>query len=305
MELTILKLIFMLMTFFIMFVGGLINSLEKHLPDFILQSFKYGKFAHHVSSPLVKPIEIPKRWFRHFYVFAALFSSIALAISFNVFVFARPIPSWLSFLLDFLGPNSRNATVTASSSLLALFLLTMQSWRRFYETHYISVFSDTNINLSHYLVGYMHYFGAICAILIEAPGFATPSFDYRASLSLSDLSVGSIAGALIFLWAWHHQFKAAIILSKLRKDKKGAVVSYEHKMPKGDLFEVVSSPHFFCEMVMYLALTIILWGHCTWPYVFFWVLCNQLETALLNHWWYKSKFDDYPKQRKAYIPYIL
>jgi len=31
----------------------------------------------------------------------------------------------------------------------------------------------------------------------------------------------------------------------------------------------------------------------------------QVETALLTHWWYISKFKDYPTDRKAIIPYVL
>jgi hypothetical protein len=31
----------------------------------------------------------------------------------------------------------------------------------------------------------------------------------------------------------------------------------------------------------------------------------QVETALLTHWWYLSKFKDYPATRKAIIPYVL
>lgn len=61
--------------------------------------------------------------------------------------------------------------VSAVSSLLALSLLTIQAWRRFYETWFVSVFSNTRMNLSHYIVGFIHYFGSVTAILAESPGF--------------------------------------------------------------------------------------------------------------------------------------
>jgi hypothetical protein len=61
--------------------------------------------------------------------------------------------------------------VSAVSSLLALSLLTVQAWRRFYETWFVSVYSNTRMNLSHYVVGFIHYFGSVTAILAEAPGF--------------------------------------------------------------------------------------------------------------------------------------
>jgi 3-oxo-5-alpha-steroid 4-dehydrogenase 3 len=61
--------------------------------------------------------------------------------------------------------------VGAVSSLLALSLLTAQAWRRFYETWFVSVYSDTQMNVSHYIVGFVHYIGSVMAILAESPGF--------------------------------------------------------------------------------------------------------------------------------------
>ena len=47
----------------------------------------------------------------------------------------------------------------------------------------------------------------------------------------------------------------------------------------------------------------------------FLILCNSLEmlfvimnishNAIRTHKWYNEKFEDYPKQRKAIIPFIL
>lgn len=35
----------------------------------------------------------------------------------------------------------------------------------------MSVYSNTRMNLSHYAVGFIHYFGSVTAILAEPPGF--------------------------------------------------------------------------------------------------------------------------------------
>lgn len=84
----------------------------------------------------------------------------------------------------------------------------------------------------------------------------------------------------------------------------GKIVTQDHKLPQGDLFEYVACPHLFTEKLMYVCLTIILWGNTTWLFILGWVLGNQIETALLNYWWYKEKFPDFPKNRKAVIPFI-
>lgn len=63
-------------------------------------------------------------------------------------------------------------------------------------------------------------------------------------------------------------------------------MSLEHSIPSGDWFEFVSSPHLLCESLMYLSLSLILFGNYTWLFVFFWVLSNQVTThycyAIIN-----------------------
>lgn len=61
--------------------------------------------------------------------------------------------------------------VSPVSSLLALSLLTVQAWHRFYETWFVCVYSDTKMNLIHYIVGFVHYIGSVMAIVAESPGF--------------------------------------------------------------------------------------------------------------------------------------
>ncbi|XP_066992095.2 polyprenol reductase isoform X2 [Anabrus simplex] len=276
MNLNFLKLGFIFMTVVIVILGGLMNTVEQYLPAFLAQTFRYGKFAYQGRSPRIKPIEVPKR---------------------------RPHP-WLLFMLDLLASRDRKATVSGLSVLLALLLLTLQAWHRFYETWFVSVFSNGRMNLSHYLVGYIHYFGSVAAILSEAPGFISGKDDH-ASVQLSDLTLLNVLGCILFLYACYRQYKVGILLANLRKNEKGQVVRYDHVIPRGDWFELVSTPHLFAEILMYLALTCVLWGASTWPAVFAWVFCNQVETGLLTHWWYQSKFKSYPKERKAIIPFVL
>lgn len=124
-------------------------------------------------------------------------------------------------------------------------------------------------------------------------------------MRLSQLSALDVIGTAVFLYAWYHQFQAAVILANLRKDKNGNVVTSAHKIAYGGLFERLSSPHLTCEVLLYLGLALILKQSSTFLYVFLWVLSNQAETALLNHWWYKKAFKNYPQQRKALIPYVF
>lgn len=293
------------MAFGMLCMSLMVNFCEHYLPIVIVQTFRYGKFSYTGKKSFINYFEVPKSWFRHFYVIATLYSFAILYVIFNVYVLQSPVPESIRILLDFAGSPDRIVSVNLTTSIVALSLLCIQIWRRLFETLYVSVFSDCKINAVHYVVGIIHYLGALTAILMESPAFAAPSFKHRVSFAVEDITMNLVVGSVIFCWAWYHQFKTAIILANLRKDSTGSVVSYDHKLPIGGLFHRLSAPHMFCEMLMYLALNIILWGHSTWPYVFLWVFCNQCETALLSHWWYKSKFKAYPKKRKAFLPFIL
>lgn len=121
----------------------------------------------------------------------------------------------------------------------------------------------------------------------------------------AQLTLTQILGVVIFGFAWVNQYRSAKILANLRKNFAGQVVTVEHKLPKGGLFEYISSPHLTCEVLIYLSLYMILYNNESFKYVFFWVLSNQIETSLLNHWWYKKTFKNYPKKRKAFIPLIF
>ncbi|XKL66530.1 hypothetical protein PGB90_009950 [Kerria lacca] len=282
-----------------------INFFEKYLPTIIVQTFKFGKFSYIGKKFFISYFEVPKSWFRHFYICATLYSMIMMYLVINKYILNKPVPEIFSYIFDIVTTPNRTPTISATTAVLALVLLCLQIWRRLYETVYVSVFSDTKINIIHYFVGILHYIGALTAIVVEAQGFADLSLKYKKTFSITDIGLRQIMGVVIFFWAWYNQYKTAVILANLRKDNNGNVVSYNYKLPVGYLFDTLSSPHMFCEMLIYLALNLILWGHTIWPYIFLWVFCNQCETALLNHWWYKSTFKVYPKKRKAYLPFIL
>ena len=84
------------------------------------------------------------------------------------------------------------------------------------------------------------------------------------------------------------------------------MVSRGHAIPRGDWFEYVSCPHYLSEVVMYTCLLVMLGpGHTTWLAVWLWVISNQVGSALMSHYWYKQKFEDYPADRRAIFPFLL
>ena len=87
----------------------------------------------------------------------------------------------------------------------------------------------------------------------------------------------------------------------------GTVVTYEHAIPRGGLFEYVSCPHYLMEIIIYLAFLLI--GgplHVTLLSIVIFVVTNQLVAGCLTHQWYRCHFGTlYPAQRKAVIPFVL
>lgn len=111
--------------------------------------------------------------------------------------------------------------------------------------------------------------------------------------------------SIIFVYFWYKQFESNMIFINLRKNKSGSVVTETHLLPKGGLFKYVSSPHMTCEVAMYAVLYLLLHQNTSYIYCLAWVVTNQFSNALLTHKWYKETFSDYPKERKAFIPYLI
>lgn len=86
----------------------------------------------------------------------------------------------------------------------------------------------------------------------------------------------------------------------------GKVETLAHKMPCGGWFELVSCPHYLAELLIYVAMSVCCGcSSLTWWLVVLYVLCNQALAAQLCHDYYRSKFETYPPQRKAFIPFVL
>lgn len=295
---------------FMIIFGGLINYLETFVPQILSDAFRYGKTSKSTSNSsfLVRAIEVPKHYFTHFYVFASVYVGLIWAMSLGVFVFGVPAPEIFLDFLDFFGTSARRESCSAEGAFIALTLLLVQCFKRLYECAFVNVKSNAKMNLLHYIVGYAHYFCAGTGILLEAPGFQNRHHVVNAfkwlhvELDLRNVSLVQVAASLVFLWAWYHQHVAHKIFADLRRGKKAATYS----IPRGDWFEYVSCPHYLAEIVLYVCLSAILGvRHQTGLIVMGWVIINQIVAGLMSHFWYQDKFDNYPRSRKAIIPFLL
>jgi len=58
----------------------------------------------------------------------------------------------------------------------------------------------------------------------------------------------------------------------------GRVESMKHKIPQGGLFDLVSSPNYFAEILIYMSLAgLFQFSNPTWNVVTLWVAINQVR----------------------------
>ncbi len=108
-----------------------------------------------------------------------------------------------------------------------------------------------------------------------------------------------IIGLLLFLLGMFINIKSDNILIGLRK--KGETV---YKIPGGFLFDFISSPNLFGEIIEWTGFAIMAWNLPALSFAI-WTFANLVPRALNHHQWYKKHFADYPTERKAVLPFIL
>ena len=108
-----------------------------------------------------------------------------------------------------------------------------------------------------------------------------------------------IFGVVIFFFGMIINIKSDDILFSLRDDG-----STGYKIPRGGLFEKVSSPNYLGEIIEWIGFAIATWSLAGFTFAI-WTFCNLAPRAFAHHRWYKEEFSDYPEDRKALIPFVI
>ena len=88
------------------------------------------------------------------------------------------------------------------------------------------------------------------------------------------------------------------VLINLRKENEE-----EYGIPNGGLFKYVSCPNHLGEIIEWLGFAILTCSFAGFSF-FIWTACNLILRSTKHHDWYNNKFKNYPKNRKAVIPFI-
>ena len=112
------------------------------------------------------------------------------------------------------------------------------------------------------------------------------------------LNSNFLIGLCIFILGMAINIHSDRILLNISKEEKG------YQIPYGGFYKWVSSPNYFGEIIEWIGWAIMTWSLSGFVFAL-WTIFNLLPRALKHHSWYKDKFDNYPKDRKAIIPKIL
>ncbi|XP_027706090.1 3-oxo-5-alpha-steroid 4-dehydrogenase 2 [Vombatus ursinus] len=107
------------------------------------------------------------------------------------------------------------------------------------------------------------------------------------------------SGILLFFLGMAINIHSDYLLRQLRKPGE---ISY--KIPQGGLFTYISGANYFGEIVEWIGYAMATWSFPGLAFAFF-SLCFLGKRAYQSHRFYLTKFQDYPKSRKALIPFIF
>lgn len=284
-----------------------VHWLQMHrrlMSPLVQQVYRYGKTLHSIQSATSAKSEpeasaittfltmtVPKSSFRFFYV-------VALILNVGAFIQSEQLEPLICLLF-------RRDKVTYSGLtpyLLIWCLEVVQVVRRGYECFFVSVYSPSSrINVYHLISGFGFYAGVALIITNYA-------FSDTGSQPVTVSFVSILFGLIFFAVGSLVQCRSHVTLAGLRRrtrpDGKRLIVTYDHMIPYGHLFQLVSNPHYLAEVMIYAAFLLISHFDFTFLLLFLYVLLSHMIMAEQSHQWYQEKFKKLYPSRAVLIPCV-
>lgn len=77
-----------------------------------------------------------------------------------------------------------------------------------------------------------------------------------------------------------------------------------YKIPRGGGYRFVSCPNYLGEIVEWAGWALACWNLGALAFLV-WTVANLAPRAFRTHRWYRQQFPDYPRERKALIPFVF
>lgn len=107
-------------------------------------------------------------------------------------------------------------------------------------------------------------------------------------------------GILLFIGGWVINQHSDALLRSLRKEDG----SNTYHIPRGGMFEYTSAANYTGEIIEWTGWFILHPSITSLAFALF-TMMNLIPRGISYHKWYQQKFDNYPKNRKAVIPFLL
>jgi protein-S-isoprenylcysteine O-methyltransferase Ste14 len=107
-----------------------------------------------------------------------------------------------------------------------------------------------------------------------------------------------LVGAGLFLSGWAINLWADTVLLRLRKPGETG-----YKIPRGGLYELVACPNYLGEILEWTGWAVLTWSLPGLAFALY-TAANVGPRAASHLAWYREKFPEYPRERKALIPFV-
>jgi 3-oxo-5-alpha-steroid 4-dehydrogenase 1 len=105
-------------------------------------------------------------------------------------------------------------------------------------------------------------------------------------------------GVFLFFTGFAINIHSDTVLRKLREGGK-----HNYQIPRSGAFILVSSANYFGEVIEWIGWACLTWNLAGLSFAL-WTAANLIPRARAHHKWYLCNFKDYPKNRRAIIPYL-
>lgn len=133
-------------------------------------------------------------------------------------------------------------------------------------------------------------------------GYLNARYLYTLGPALEDswlLDPRFVFGVVLFVFGFALNQHSDRVLIGLRKRGETA-----YSIPYGGGYRFISCPNYTGEMVEWGGWALACWNPGALAF-FVWTVANLAPRAVKTHQWYRGEFPDYPKKRKALLPFIV
>ena len=107
-----------------------------------------------------------------------------------------------------------------------------------------------------------------------------------------------LVGVALFAGGMALNLHADAVLRALRKPGETG-----YRVPFGGAYRFVSAPNYLGEILEWIGFAVATWSLPALGFAF-WTIANLAPRARAHHCWYRETFPEYPRERRALIPFV-